>query len=156
MSTGLDGNSGTDVSECPAEEVLQLRSRKLAGYFASSLEPRNERTNQIKFRIGQVVQHHKHGYRGVIVGWDRESSAPDYWREKMYKKHQEWATQPNYLILVDTRDRRDPQLTYVPQENLKVMRHTRVIHPKLEAYFDYYDGAQYIPRLWLQTIYPQD
>lgn len=33
---------------------------------------------------------------------------------------------PNYVILVDTRDRLTPQLTYAPQENLEVIKNTKV------------------------------
>lgn len=40
---------------------------------------------------------------------------------------QQWRTQPNYAILVDTRDRMTPQLTYVPQENIDIMSNVKVI-----------------------------
>ena len=33
---------------------------------------------------------------------------------------------PNYAVLVDTRDRLSPQITYVPQENLDVIINTQV------------------------------
>ena len=33
---------------------------------------------------------------------------------------------PNYSILVDTRDRLAPQVTYVPQENIEVIVNTQV------------------------------
>ena len=38
--------------------------------FLGSTEPRSPREPHIKFRIGQVIQHKRFGYRGVIVGWD--------------------------------------------------------------------------------------
>ena len=40
----------------------------------------------------------------------------------MHGGHAEWKEQPNYAVLVDTRDRPAPQLTYVPQENIEVRR----------------------------------
>lgn len=40
---------------------------------------------------------------------------------------QQWRTQPNYAILVDTRDRMTPQLTYVPQENIDIISNVKVI-----------------------------
>lgn len=33
---------------------------------------------------------------------------------------------PNYSILVDTRDRLTPQLTYVPEENIEVISNMKV------------------------------
>ena len=34
--------------------------------------PRRERRG-VRYRIGQVIRHKKHGYRGVIVGWDKQA-----------------------------------------------------------------------------------
>ena len=34
---------------------------------------------------------------------------------------------------VDTRDRPAPQITYVPQENLEVVKHTAILHPSTEV-----------------------
>ena len=61
-------SSEDDRGECPAKEVLQLNNRE--GHFASSLNSRSPRPRQIKFRVGQVIEHKIHHYRGVIVGWD--------------------------------------------------------------------------------------
>lgn len=30
------------------------------------------------------------------------------------------------------------------------------MHPAIDNYFESFDGAQYIPRPWLQALYPQD
>lgn len=38
---------------------------------------------------------------------------------------------PNYSILVDTRDRLAPQITYVPQENIEVIVNTQVSKEKV-------------------------
>ena len=148
--------SDSSQDESPALEVLELREKQMAGYFASSMKPRVERDGRIHFRVGQIVHHVKNGYRGVIVGWDYSASAPEHWISKNYGHHSEWLQQPNYLVLVDIRDRQGSQLTYVPQENLMISKPTRIKHPKLLDYFSSYDGAQYIPRPWLQVIYPQD
>ena len=48
--------------------------------------------------------------------------APKDWLKAMHGKNAGWKGQPNYSILVDTRDRPAPQLTYVPQENIEVRR----------------------------------
>lgn len=53
--------------------------------FSGSLEPRDPRPPYIKFRVGDVIRHKIHGYRGVIVGWDAKAVAPKSWLEKMHK-----------------------------------------------------------------------
>ena len=55
------------------------------------------------------------GYRGVIIGWDETARAPQQWLSEMHKNNPDWKYQPNYAVLVDTRDRPAPQITYVPQ-----------------------------------------
>jgi hemimethylated DNA binding protein len=37
-------------------------------------------------------------------------------------KHEEYERQPNYSVLVDTRDRQEGHTTYVPQANLEPFR----------------------------------
>lgn len=143
-----------DVGESPAVEVMKFKQNN--GYFASSPDPRNSRSPNIEFRVGQVVIHKIWKYRGVIIGWDDKALAPPNWIEEINKKNKLWKNMPNYSILVDTRDRLTPQLTYVPQENLEVVKNTKVFHPLIDHYFENFDGAQYIPRPWLQTLYPLD
>jgi heat shock protein HspQ len=63
--------TNTDDLHSPAVEVLQYRER--AGYFATSLDVRNERPLHLRYRIGQVVKHRTLGYKGVIVGWDLQA-----------------------------------------------------------------------------------
>ncbi|XP_076466423.1 F-box only protein 21-like [Babylonia areolata] len=141
--------------ESPAVEVLRYKDKW--GYFASSPEPRSPRPSNVKFHVGQVIRHKRWKYRGVIIGWDPKAKAPEDWLRMNHpsnKKH--WRDMPNYSILVDTRDRLAPQITYVPQENIEVIDKTQVMHPSLDNYFEHYDGAQYITRPWLQAVYPQD
>ncbi|KAL8573556.1 hypothetical protein ACOMHN_047827 [Nucella lapillus] len=141
--------------ESPAVEVFRYRDRQ--GYFATSPEPRNPRPADVKFHVGQVIRHKRWKYRGVIIGWDYKARAPEEWLEMNHppdKRH--WRDMPNYSILVDTRDRLSPQITYVPQENIEIIDKTQVLHPSIDNYFEYFDGAQYIARPWLQALYPQD
>ena len=51
----------------------------------------------------------------MIMGWDEEARAPAAWLAKMHESNPQWRHQPNYAVLVDTRDRPAPQITYVPQ-----------------------------------------
>lgn len=143
-----------DHGESPAIEVMKFKQNN--GYFAMSPDPRTHRSPNIEFRVGQVIVHKTWKYRGVIIGWDEKARAPPEWIEEFNRKNKMWKNMPNYSILVDTRDRLTPQITYVPQENLEVVKSTKVFHPLIDHYFENYDGAQYIPRPWLQTLYPQD
>jgi len=140
--------------ESPAVEVFRFRDKE--GYFGQSPDPRFTRQPHMQFRVGQVVKHKKWGYRGVIIAWDEEARAPQNWLEEMHKNNPEWKTQPNYAILVDTRDRPAPQITYVPQENIEVIKHTKILHPSTEDYFENFDGSQYLARPWLKAVYPRD
>lgn len=49
---------------------------------------------------------------------------------------QQWKTQPNYAILVDTRDRMTPQLTYVPQENIDIISNVKVIVKQMSRSYE--------------------
>ena len=95
-------------------------------------------------------------FRGVIIGWDEKAKAPEHWIKQMHAGHPEWRAQPNYSVLVDTRDRTAPQTTYVPQENIEVIKGTKVLHPSIDDYFEAYDGSQYLPRPFLRERYPRD
>jgi len=140
--------------ECPAVEVFKFRDEN--GFFGQSPEPRETRPPHVKYRVGQVVKHARWGYRGVIIGWDETARAPANWIKEMHKENSEWSKQPNYAVFVDTRDRTAPQITYVPQENIVVIKHTKVLHPSVEDYFEHFDGSQYLPRPWLRAIYRRD
>lgn len=145
----------SSLGESPALEVMKYRDKD--GYFAHSPKVRHSRPTGVEFRVGQVVTHKVWGYTGVIIGWDPIANAPESWLNAMHppdKKH--WQEMPNYAVLVDVRDRPEPQITYVPQENLRLVVNTKVKHPKLDEYFLEFDGAQYLLRPWLKALYPAD
>ena len=58
-----------DIQFCQLMYIVQY-CRVYVFHAAGSTEPRSPREPHIKFRVGQVIQHKKWGYRGVIVGWD--------------------------------------------------------------------------------------
>jgi len=151
-NTVFDPND--ELGESPALEVMKYRETQQ--FFGQSTIVRYPKAPHIQFRVGQVVKHKKWGYRGVIIAWDETAKAPEEWLKAMHKENKEWRNQPNYSILVDTRDRQAPQMTYVPQENIEVIKNTKVLHPSVEDYFEKFDGSQYLPRPWLKTVYPRD
>ncbi|VDN24674.1 unnamed protein product [Gongylonema pulchrum] len=109
-----------EVVDVPEEE-------KKKKYFGASLEPRDPRPPYVKYRVGDVVRHKVHGYKGVIIGWDEKAVAPQTWLDKTHKGRKasvhfspEWSEMPNYSIIIDTRDRLIPQLAYVVEENIEL------------------------------------
>lgn len=135
--------------------------------------PRDPRPPHIKFKVGQVFRHRKSKYRAVIIGWDEVANAPDWWLKEIHQNKavstlslkqqsstsllKEWSNNPNYLVLIDTRDKHIPQIGYVIEENIEVITDQRVIHPFLDKYFERLGPkGSYILRPWLQRIYPFD
>lgn len=139
------------------EENLYTKAKTRNDYFATSTQPRSPRPSNVHFRVGQVIKHKIWGYRGVIIGWDEVAVAPVSWMNMNHppdKPH--WRTMPNYSILVDTRDRLPPQITYVPQENIEIASKTQIFHPEVEHYFEKFDGDRYLPQPSVRRIYPYD
>jgi len=127
------------------------------GQYGTSMEIRHPRPPFVKFRVGQVIKHKSWNYRGVIIGWDEVAKASESWLNAMHPKDKpEYRTMPNYAVLIDTRDRLAPQMSYVVQENIEVVTGTVIFHPLVDDYFEHFDGKQYVPRPWLKTIYPND
>jgi len=153
-SRGGQFDSDDELGESPAVEVFKYREKN--GYFAQGPEKRDPKPPEVTYRVGQVIKHKRWDYHGVIIGWDTTAKAPPEWLKDMHGSNHHWKDQPNYAVLVDTRDRQAPQVTYVPQENLQVIRNKRILHPALDEYFEQYDGAQYLPRPWLRALYPRD
>ena len=88
-----------------------------------------------KFEVGQIVDHVRYGYRGLIVARDAKCMAPKGW----YEKNQ---TQPNrlqtwYHVLVDGSD----LTTYAAETSLaRSEDKTLVNHPLVGQFFDLVDG----------------
>ncbi|CAD5211613.1 unnamed protein product [Bursaphelenchus xylophilus] len=138
-----------------AEDVLDLAELKIDDdHFASSKEPRDPRAPWVKYRIGQVFRHKKHKFRGVIVGWDHTANAPKWWINGILLNKKEWIDNPNYLVLIDMRDKHLPQIAYLIEENIEIISGQSIIHPNLEKYFEGFDGTEYRPRPWFREIYP--
>lgn len=44
---------------------------------------RSERTTKVAFKVGQMFQHKRYGYEGVITGWDVVCDANEDWIQNM-------------------------------------------------------------------------
>jgi len=125
--------------------------------FVDSLEPRSPRPEGVKYRVGQVIKHKVHGYRGVIIGWDSVARAPAHWLKANHPADkQHWKDMPCYLMLVDVRDRSRAQKTYVVEENIEVVASVQIVHPELDEYFAGFDSMRYLPKARLKILYPHD
>lgn len=92
-----------------------------------------------RFKPGQLVQHKRYRYRGVIVAVDANCLASDAW----YAKN---VTQPNrnqpwYHVLVDQASR----ATYVAESNLELDKTGNPIdHPLIAHFFSDLSRGHYI------------
>ena len=92
-----------------------------------------------QFAIGQLVQHRRYGYRGVIVAFDASCAASDEW----YFRNQ---TQPDraqawYHVLVHDQE----TVTYAAQTSLQPDASDLPIrHPWVGRYFDDFRNGRYI------------
>ncbi|UMM14425.1 hypothetical protein L5515_002238 [Caenorhabditis briggsae] len=116
-----------------------------------------QRAPEVEFRVGDVVYHKKLGFRGLIIGWDELAIAPEKFLKVAHGDNKNFATQPNYAILIDTRDRFTPQMSYVVQENIQLDKGT-IWHPLVEKFFDGFDEKRlkYIMRPVYKQYYPDD
>jgi heat shock protein HspQ len=91
------------------------------------------------FVVGQVIEHKRYGYRGVIVDFDTSCNASEQWYQKNQTKpnrHQPW-----YHVLVH-----DTHITtYAAQTSLTATNDlTAITHPLIEMFFDGFDDGLYL------------
>ncbi|MBK18273.1 MAG: DNA-binding protein [Rhodospirillaceae bacterium] len=92
------------------------------------------------FHIGQVVEHQRFGYRGVIFDVDAEFSNGDEWYEQMAKSRPP-KDRPWYHVLVDGA----AHTTYVAERHLTASEDARPIaHPLLDQFFTGFHDGQYV------------
>ena len=96
----------------------------------------------VKFSVGEIVQHLRFGYRGVVYGVDAEFSLSDAWYEEVARSRPP-KDRPWYHVLVDG----GQQSTYVAERHLEASEdRSQVEHPLLGENFESYDGRRYHPR----------
>jgi heat shock protein HspQ len=94
-----------------------------------------------KFKPGEIIEHLKYGYRGVIVEFDFTCQASADWYQSNHTQPDR--NQPWYHILVDG----SQQVTYAAQSNLKYDSSGEpVVHGMINLFFSGYDqeNNQYI------------
>ncbi|KAH3910596.1 hypothetical protein HBI56_202450 [Parastagonospora nodorum] len=78
---------------------------------------RDERTANVKFKIGQLFQHRRYHYEGIVTGWDVSCDAGEEWIQNMDVDHlPKGRNQAFYHVLVC-----DKSVRYVAEENIEPM-----------------------------------
>ena len=96
----------------------------------------------MSFRIGQIIEHRRFGYRGVIYRRDQSFDLTDEWYEEMAQSRPP-KDKPWYGVLVDD----SVSTTYVAERNLRLSdNNSQVEHPLIAFYFEEFDGEEYKQR----------
>ncbi len=96
-------------------------------------------TAQANFSVGQLIQHLKFGYRGVVVDVDPVFQGSDDWYNEIAKS-QPPKDQPWYHVLVDNAE----YITYVAERHLEADSSGEPVdHPALEAFFAQFENGTY-------------
>jgi len=102
-------------------------------------------TEDVLFRVGQIVHHLRYQYRGVVIGYDPTCHADDAWYtyQTQGKDYKPTKQQPWYHVLVDGSSGQ----TYVAQQNLERGDSSRPIdHPLVYRFFaTFHDGCYHEP-----------
>ena len=92
-----------------------------------------------RFFVGQIVEHNRFGYRGVVFGVDAEFGLSEEWYEEMARSRPP-KDRPWYHVLVDGA----LHSTYVAERHLEASEDlSQISHPWLGEYFERFDGSRY-------------
>jgi heat shock protein HspQ len=95
-----------------------------------------------KFSVGDLVQHLRFDYRGVVFDVDPVFMGTDEWYEEVARSRPP-RDQPWYHVLVDGAD----HTTYVAERNLEPDPSLEPIdHPALGSFFGAFDAGRYVAR----------
>ena len=99
--------------------------------------------NKAKFRIGEVVRHRIHPFRGVIFDVDPEFSNTEEWWLSIPEEMRPRKDQPFYHLFAENET--SYYVAYVSEQNLLIDETGQPIdHPNISDYFDEYDGQSYL------------
>ena len=92
------------------------------------------------FSVGELVQHRRFNYRGVIFDIDPDFQSSDEWYETMAKSKPP-KDKPWYHVLVNNA----VHTTYVAERNLEPDTSGKQIkHPMLEHFFADFENGRYV------------
>ncbi len=96
---------------------------------------------QAKYRLGQVVRHRKHPFRGVVFDVDAIFSNTEEWYDAIPEDSRPSKDQPFYHLLAE--NDQSYYVAYVSEQNLEADQSGEPIdHPDVvEMFGDFSDGA---------------
>lgn len=95
--------------------------------------------DRAKFFVGQIVQHKRFDYRGVIIDVDADFQGSDAWYEQVARSRPP-KDQPWYRVLVDGAEYE----TYVAERHLDPDPEARPIsHPAIDELFSGFEDGVY-------------
>ena len=98
-----------------------------------------------KFRLGQVVRHRKHPFRGVVFDVDAVFSNTDEWYESIPEDSRPSKDQPFYHLLAE--NDQSYYVAYVSEQNLLPDDSGEPVrHPQITDYFRVTSDGRYEPR----------
>ena len=96
-----------------------------------------------KFRIGQVVRHRVHPFRGVIFDVDPVFSNTEEWWESIPEHVRPRRDQPFYHLLAENES--TAYVAYVSEQNLLLDDSGEPVqHPQVGEFFGELHGGQYV------------
>jgi heat shock protein HspQ len=98
-----------------------------------------------KYRIGQVVRHRIHPFRGVIFDVDPVFDNTDEWYESIPEEMRPTKDQPFYHLLAENEE--TTYTAYVSEQNLVAEDDPKPIkHPEVTSLFEALKEGFYVPR----------
>ncbi|MQY41771.1 heat shock protein HspQ [Epibacterium sp. SM1969] len=95
-----------------------------------------------KYKLGQVVRHRKHPFRGVVFDVDPQFSNTEEWYQAIPEDSRPVKEQPFYHLLAE--NDQSFYVAYVSEQNLVAdYSGEPVEHPDVGDMFDQFDGAAY-------------
>jgi len=96
-------------------------------------------SHKLKFNLGQIIEHDRFRYRGVIFDADAQFSGSEAWYQNVAKSRPP-KNAPWYHVLVDGSD----ITTYVAERHIKHSENiSEIHHPLISIYFSGYSAGQY-------------
>lgn len=156
--------SARDSDVDPVARALSALRTLNKKYYPVLQELEEERQNHmdrtgIKFKVGEVVQHSRRGYRAVITGWDRVCENINLLEDTEVN-----FVQPFYKVITDESSLAKSTgqkgwFKYLPQDQVQVLKTPkRISNAKVQEYFDQYSPelSRYIPKQHIQWKYPDE
>ena len=104
-----------------------------------------DKMREAKFKIGQVVKHRVHPFRGVIFDIDPVFSNTEEWLQSIPAEIRPHKDQPFYHLLAENSD--SEYVAYVSEQNLLPDESgTPIRHPQVAEVFERDDKGGYHPR----------